>query len=159
MDKKDKLIYDVIEKFKRDEEIKKELTSDESYFTWLADFTKRNNGGFADDNWLYHPEQISDEDKEKVEKLHLFYEVLSDYATRHYIREEIPSQFYGSAVLIKFHGSAYKIGYLSGQGTFFYCEEVDNKVNMDLAFSFNDVLKEKNEDKNKNEDENGKEPS
>ena len=135
----------LIKKMERDEKIKKELVSDEKYFTWLAKFTKQNNGGFADDNWLYFPENISKEDAEMVEKLHLFYEALSSYAEKNNIPEDLATDFYGSSVYVTYNDATYQIGYLAGQGVFFFCKETNKNEKPSNSFEFNKVLETQGE--------------
>ena len=116
--------------------IQKELMSNTEYIKWLDEFTQ-DKDGFSDDDWLYFPEKIEESDKNNVEKLNIFYEGIKQYAKKNYIRKsEIE---FGDFYKIRLDDLGFKIGMMSGQGVFFFCEKVpvDNKESF---IDFNDII-------------------
>ena len=133
---KEKVLKELVKK----QEIKKSLTKDDEYFSWLANFTEKNDGKFCNDDWDYNPEGISKEDADKVKNLYYFYSVLANYADEFGINQELERGFYGSAVRVRFGDSIYKIGYVTGQGSYEYCMKVNEEENFaDMVIDFNDV--------------------
>ena len=141
-EKVDKFMMDYIERLKVDETKRKEMFSNINYIKWLENFTIKYPD-FSDDDWLYFSEKISQEDNEKVKKLHLFYEGIELYAKKNYIYP-IECDF-GGYYNIKLDNIGYEIGMLVGQGTLFFCKRTS--LNKDLEYiDFNDILIDKKKD-------------
>lgn len=141
-EKEDKFIMDYIEGLKVSEAKRKEMFSNTNYVKWLESFTIEHPG-FSDDDWLYFPEKISQEDNEKVKNLHLFYEGIELYAKKNYI---YPTECdFGGYYNIKLDNIGFEIGMLVGQGTLFFCKRTP--LNKDLEYiDFNDIIADKKKD-------------
>ena len=141
-EKADKFIMDYIEGLRVSEAKRKEMFSNTNYLKWLESFTIEHPG-FSDDDWLYFPEKISQEDNEKVKNLHLFYEGIELYAKKNYI---YPTECdFGGYYNIKLDSIGYEIGMLVGQGTVFFCKRTP--LNKDLEYiDFNDIMTDKKKD-------------
>lgn len=118
-DKIRKLAEDYKKEIEEKERQMKTLIQDESYIQWLEKFTNKN-AGFYDDDWLYCPEKISEEDLKKVEKLYLFYRIIDKYARENYIYPT-PTDF-GNYYSVSYNNIGFLIGIMVGQGTTFNCE-------------------------------------
>jgi len=103
----------------------KELVSNKNYILWLEEFTK-SYPKFCDDDWLYKSDELSDRDTQMISYLGYFYECINQYAEKNYLSaysDNIP--FYNCFYHIKFNAILYKIGIVSGQGTYYYCQRID----------------------------------
>lgn len=141
-EKVDKFIRDYVEELKVSETKRQEMFSNINYLKWLESFTVEHPG-FSDDDWLYFPEKISQEDNEKVKNLHLFYEGIDLYAKKNYI---YPTECdFGGYYNIKIDNIGYEIGMLVGQGTVFFCKRTP--LNKDLEYiDFYDIMSGKKKD-------------
>ena len=141
-EKADKFINDFFERLKISEAKRKEMFSNTNYVKWLESFTIEHPV-FSDDDWLYFPEKISQEDNEKVKNLHLFYEGIELYAKNNYI---YPTKCdFGGYYNIKLDNISYEIGMLVGQGTLFFCNR--KPIDKDLEYiDFNDIMADKKKD-------------
>ncbi len=141
-EKADKFLMDYIEGLKISEAKRKEIFSNTNYVKWLESFTIEHPG-FSDDDWLYFPEKISQEDNEKVKNLHLFYEGIELYAKKNYL---YPTECdFGGYYNIKLDNISYEIGMLVGQGTLFFCNR--KPLDKDLEYiDFNDIIADKKKD-------------
>ena len=115
---------------------KKELISNCDYMMWLEKFTLLYSS-FADNTWLYKPDEISENEKEKVEKLELFFEGLSEYCHKYYINISCNERFEEERINIKHDGIGYQLGLVIGQGGYVYVERKEPDEN---AIEFSDVL-------------------
>ena len=100
----------IVEKQRKDIEETEKMATSTDYIEWLINFAKKNNGGFYIDNWDYKEEDISPEDKEEVEKIPLFFDLVSEYA------EQRPCNG-GCFCKIKHNDEALHVGVMEGQGT------------------------------------------
>ena len=115
------------------------IFSNTDYINWLINFTKES-GSFADDDWLYFPEQIDPKDKDFVDNFNLFYSGIEKYATKNHIYPEYVE--FGNFYRIKYNGIGFEIGMQAGQGTYFYCKTIE--ICDDLKFiDFNDIINNK----------------
>lgn len=144
-----KYIKEYIDKENVKNEKIKILMSNTNYLEWINQFTQ-NKKGFFDDDWIYFPEQISDSDKENVEKLWLFYEGISGYADLNNI---YPLQCdFGNFYKIRLDKIGFEIGVLIGQEAVFFCNKVAVKNEQEFI-DFNDIMngqKQEQVDKNAN---------
>lgn len=109
-EKTQKLLNEMLEKQKiRAGEIEKMATSTD-YIEWLIEFTNKNNGGFYIDDFDYKEDEISLEDKEAVDKMPLFFELVSEYVPHHPCNG-------GYFCKIKYNDEALHIGVMEGQGS------------------------------------------
>ena len=113
-----KVVQEMIEREKRKEKI---LSSDE-YILWLIEFTK-DYPNFTDEDWLYKPNEISKENKNKVYDLSIFYRIIEDYASRNFILPEQTS--FGNIYYIKYNNVGFGIEIADGQGTLFACQRIN----------------------------------
>ncbi len=131
-----KFIKEYIEKENVKSEKIKILMSNTNYLEWLNQFTQ-DKEGFSDNDWLYFPEQISDSDKENVEKLCLFYEGINGYADSNHI---YPLQsYFGNFYRIRLDKIGFEIGILIGQETVFFCNKVAVENEQEFI-DFNDIM-------------------
>lgn len=126
------ILEDII---KHNEEIAK-ISSNLDYINWLKEFTKKH-GNFCSDSWTYNEKDITEEDLANVNKLCLFYEVVEEYASEMHIEAIMDEEDNGYHYLLKHDDSAFNIGFMSGQGTIFYCESTDN---FEDAIDFNYIV-------------------
>jgi len=125
---------DILERLARSQRITEEITQSDDYINWLENFTLKNKE-FTDDDWLYFPERISEEDKEQVSKLYNFYEAIQEYANKNYIHGT-PDEF-GNHYSIKYNNIGYKIGIMIGQGTILWVQRQRiTKKNSDSFIDF-----------------------
>jgi len=138
-EKANEFIMDYIEGLKVSEAKRKEMFFNTNYLKWLENFTIEHPG-FSDDDWLYFPDKISQEDNEKVKNLHLLYEGIELYAKKNYI---YPTECdFGGYYNIKLDNIGYEIGMLVGQGTLFFCKRTP--LNKDIIYiDFNDIISDK----------------
>lgn len=132
-----------------EEKINGKLISDTTYVEWLIKFLKGNDGGFFDDDWLYNEENLNPIDQKNVRNLRFVFNNIYNYAEE-FEYDQIPCQF-GAYYNVKYNDYAFKIGFITGQGTAFFAEEIplDDKTEF---IDFNDVItknKEKREVKTK----------
>lgn len=130
-----KWVEEYIELEKVKSENIKALMSNTNYLDWLIKFTQ-DKEKFCDDDWLYFPERINDNDKENVDNLCLFYEGINKYAKENYIYP-IPCEF-GNYYRIKLNDIGFEIGILIGQGTVFTCKRVPVEKEQEFI-DFNDI--------------------
>ncbi len=100
----------------------RELITKESYIKWLEGFVKKHPT-FDDDNWLYTPEKITEEDNKNVNLLCSFYRGIDQFAEENYI-SSTPCEF-GDFYSIEYNGKIYEIGLVIGQGAVTFCNTVD----------------------------------
>lgn len=121
------------------------MMSNTEYLEWLDQFTI-DKEEFADDDWLYHPEQINDYDKEKVKDLSLFYFGIQDYAIGNQIN---PTDCeFGNYYRVKLNELGFEIGILIGQGTIFFCKKVSIDEEKEFI-DFNDIIEFNKKDRPK----------
>lgn len=131
------LIKKWAEDYKKQQEEKKQIVkwmieSDE-YISWLERWTVQYSQ-FCDDDWLYCPNDISKEDKEKVDIFYLLFNLIDEYAGRNFISNN-PCDF-GCYYLIKNNNVGYQIGMMAGQGVIHFCKRVEV---VDECIDFKDI--------------------
>lgn len=122
-----------------------EIISSNEYILWLEKFTEKYSG-FSDDSFSDKDKKITSIDLENSRNLSLLYEGISNYAKENYVYAKSDLKF-GDYYVIKYNNIGYKIGAMSGQGTFFFCERT-NEITDDFI-DFNDIIlnkKQKNTD-------------
>lgn len=112
----------------------KEMFSNTDYIDWLIHFTI-SHPNFSSDSWLYFPNEIDPKDNENVDKLHLFFKGIDNYAQRNYI-DSTPDSF-GYYYSIRKGDACFNIGVAIGQGTLFYCERT---LPQKTSIHFDDIL-------------------
>ena len=145
--KKEKKTLTVVERIIRDDNIKKTLMRSNRYFDWLSKFTISVGGGFSDDDWLYRPDDLSAIDLKRVSLLQHFCSGLMDYANKYKIPLEEADKFAGEAVNVRYMNNNYKLGYLAGQGVFFYCKRLDDTTRPKNLIDYRDVVLDANQTK------------
>lgn len=136
------LIKELHEQVSKATELTEKLVSNAEYMLWLEKFTT-SNPEFTDDAWLYFPEEISKYDYEMVSMLQYFLDGIKRYAHTNYIPME--GDVYDYHFSLKFNNIDYKIGAVSGQGTYTYC--CRENISTDKRFiDFNDIMTNKVQD-------------
>ena len=130
--------YNAKEKKKTDK--KKKIMSGIEYIAWLIDFTK-DIEGFTDNDWDYVSEKLSKEDQEKVDDLPLFFEGIYDYARKNYIYSI--AEHLGECYRIRIGDIGFEIGYITGQGTAFFCKRIPIDT---TTIDYIDILTNKKQD-------------
>lgn len=140
----EKVVKKFIEEEKNRERRIKEIITGGEYILWLEKFTIKHTR-FSDNDWLYCPEEISEDDRARVEELNLFYRGIDEYANKNFISPS--SCDFGNYYCIKFGNIGYEIGIMVGQGTLFFCNRVgiENKEFID----FTDIQNDKKQPKTK----------
>lgn len=130
-----KAVDDLIKK----REHAKKLVSNDEYMRWLERFTEAYPN-FCDDDWLYSPESLTEEDYNQVQELQYFFDGITQYALSNGINTK--SIEYGFELFVKFNNIGYKIGIMSGQGTIMYVQRCE--VPSEESFvDFNDCIANK----------------
>lgn len=109
------------------------IMSSKDYVLWLINFMKDKNI-FSDDEWDYSCENLNDIDQKMVNVLSVFFDGIYLYARDNYIYSL--SRPFGECYHIKIDNNGFEIGYLSGQGTCFYCK----KIQLDKDNDFIDIM-------------------
>ena len=136
----DKLVKDYIARETVKNEKIKNIISNPDYIKWLHKFTL-DKDIFYDNEWRYCSKQISNLDRENVEKLSLLYEGIDKYAKLNYICPT-PCKF-GHFYNIRFNNLGFEIGVVVGQGTEFFCKKV---IAENDFIDFNDIMINKKQD-------------
>jgi len=120
--------------FRKKDEIKKQIMSNDDYINWLIDFLETHEDGLLDINPAI--DVWSDDDKENFAKLTAFFHVVADYAKRNYI-EPVPYRV-AEVYNVKYNGHGLEVASFATNNCF-WCKKaeiVDGKPFID----FNDVL-------------------
>ena len=128
-------------------EIKKkveEIKSNPNYILWLQEFTIKYPV-FTDDS-LEDLKKLSTIDKENVSSLGFLFDCIYDYAENNYVYAFKDSDF-TRYFNIEYNNIGYKIGLMSGQGIFHFCERLKKIDN--TFIDFNDILLNKKQEKTK----------
>ena len=129
--------YIAKEKFKS--EVINSMMSSTDYVKWLIQFTQ-DKDSFYDDNWDYSDEKLGDIDKKMVDELSLFFECINLYAQNNYIYSM--SRPLGECYQIKINNNGFEIGYITGQGTSFYCKKIQLVSEID-SIDYMDIVNNK----------------
>lgn len=122
---------------------KEDMKTSTDYIEWLVAFTKKENG-FDSTKWDYTPDEIVKKDKDNVNKLHLFVDVVAEYAEAKGIEFEKGYQ-------VKYNDTVLEIGSYHGQGNVDYAILVpEDKIDKD-AIPYGDILIYYQEEAVKNE--------
>ena len=116
--------------------------SNNEYISWLEKFTEKYSR-FSDDSFSVKDKKITSTDLENSQNLSLLYEGIHNYAKENYIYAK-QSYDFDNYYLIKYNNIGYKIGVMTGQGTYFFCERI-NEVT-DEYIDFNDILLNKKQE-------------
>ena len=119
-------IEKMLEKVKKRNEFRENIMYSTEYIDWLDEFSKKQ-GAFSNDT-----KDVSEEDKENVEKIELLVEIVSEYAETNYIEPTYVD--YGAYYSIQHNGVGYNIGVDTGQGTSFYCVRLEKPIEGSLEF-------------------------
>lgn len=115
-----------IEKERLLKQRKEKILESEEYISWLEEYTKEKNKITSDEPY-----------DENIECLEALYLVIEDYAEENYI---FPSKTtFGCYYTVEYNDQKFNIGYMTGQGLFFYCERTEEESKID----FNDILEGK----------------
>ena len=137
-----KCIHEMSEKQKNRDEIIKKMLSNTDYINWLISFTK-DKDGFFDSDYDYSSEKLNEIDQKNVNLLPLLFEGIYDYAKKNYIYSSEDSL--GEYYQVKKDDNGFQIGYISGQGTDFYCKKIPVEKN-EYFIDFMDIVNNKKQD-------------
>ena len=116
---------------KRNKE-KEKMKTRTDYIEWLVTFTKKESG-FESTKWDYIPNEIIKKDKDNVDKLHLFIDVIAEYA-------EVKGIEFRKGYQVKYNNTVLEIGSYHGQGNVDYAILVpEDKIDKD-AIPYGDIL-------------------
>ena len=96
----------IIEERKRQSEVKENMISNNDYIEWIIKFAKENNNQFYDDDYK-NREDIDHADREGVRDLHIFFDIVSEYADQNKCKD-------GYYCKIKYNEEVLNIGILHG---------------------------------------------
>ena len=137
----DEYIQELIENKKKQKEIIKKLLSNTDYAEWLIDFTN-DKEMFYDNDWDYSNEKLTDDNQKNVNYLSLFFEGIYGYAKENNIESSLRAL--GEYYQIKVDDVGFEIGYITGQGTSFYCKRIPlQEINF---IDFMDIINNQKED-------------
>jgi len=134
-----KIIDEKIEKEKIRKKKIMSLVSNTNYIEWLVNFTK-DKEDFSDNDWVYSMEKLDNTNQEMLDDLPLFFEGIYQYAKNNYIYSL--SRPFGECYRIKINNIGFEVGYLSGQGTKFYCRKISLNES-ENAIDFMDIVNNK----------------
>jgi len=135
MEKRIKTREEFIKEFIERDRKQKEITSKREYIIWLGEFTKKYPQ-FADYEFVYDRQKITDSDFNNINNLSLLFEGIRKYANNNYLYAR--SDEFLMEYKIKYLGTGYKIGLITGQGSYFFCERISNPD--DTFIDFNDIM-------------------
>lgn len=122
--KNTEFLEDLIIRIEEKKRIKKEICENDAYILWLQYFTIQNPV-FSNSYWLDRNKDIARIDRDRINNLNLFYEVIEEYAKENYIQ---PSRSdFGNFYSIKYNDIGYEIGVIFAQGTLFFCQKTSVK--------------------------------
>lgn len=131
---------DYCEKLRIKKAVYANMSTNDIYANWLAEYLIKNNELSDDDNL----QNIGDDiDIENAKNLNLFFEVIADYADKNYITP-INTEF-GCYYKVLIKGLGFEIGCMSGQGTLFYANTTPVS-DIKEFINFDDILNRKVQD-------------
>lgn len=127
----------VLASVERINEEKRKLLSDHSYIVWLENFTLKYP--FFACSTLGCKEQLSDDDKEHVKNMDIFFQGISDYCKKYYINILLDDDgtYEEKRIEIKHNGVGYRLGYVVVKDVYVY---VERKEPQDNAIEFDKIL-------------------
>lgn len=130
------IVQEAIDDLVKHREHAQKLISNDEYMRWLEKFTL-SYPRFSDDDWLYCPERLTEEDYNKVQELQYFYNGLVNYDNTKVIPVEC--EFWNTKVIVKFNSISYEISLMVGQGSVISVKRCE--ISPDEPFiDFNDCL-------------------
>lgn len=100
----------------------------ENYLCWLEHFTEIDPE-FEDDKYLYISKN-KDEERGNASKLGQFYQIINNYKKMKGINPEVNS--YQEYHTIRYHDVDYKIGFMEGQETVYFCKRLKEKTKIKI---------------------------
>lgn len=138
-EKKEQMMKKYIERIAQVNECEKnirgKILNNSEYMEWLFKFTNKYPS-FSDYNWLYEPDKLCEEDRINIDKLHVLYSIIDDYAHRNYL------PYFGENYLKFYKIRCNDIGYNIGEqlamgGPSYGCERTMAEDNF---VDFNDII-------------------
>ena len=131
------------EKLKIDEEKMKDIVSNDEYITWLCNYLNENHY-LSDDDWMYFPDKIKEEDRINASKMCLLYQIVDKYAINNNINPV--DDRYGHSYIIGYCDYVFDLGVRLDEGVKFYCIEGFVYNNSELI-DFNSLIEPKEKSK------------
>lgn len=122
-------------RLKIEEEKMNSMTSDYEYINWLCSYLKENHY-FCDEDWMYFPDTMSEDNRINASKICLLYQIVDQYAIKKDINPE--DSKYGNFYRVNYYDFGFDIGVRVDSGVMFFCNEDldENKEFID----FNEIL-------------------
>lgn len=117
------------------------LLYEQNYLEWLNNFSKKHQN-FNNDDIFYCSQSISDNDREQLKKLGIFYEEINHYAKRNFIRPSDGNNNYSSFYKIRCGNIGYEIGIIVMQETNYFCKRIEIQ-NEEEFIDINDIVNNK----------------
>lgn len=115
-----------------------------NYMKWLEKYTKKNSL-ILDDTWVFQPRKIKKENREKINKLYLLFNLICEYASENNIifkGNELDTYY-----TIGYNNHYYNIGKIEGRvGEVYVCQRIKDT---EEYIDFNNII-EKNNNEIKN---------
>ena len=124
------------DKLKMDNEKMNEIISNTDYINRLISFLKEKKY-ISDEDWMYFPDIFKEEDRVKVAKIGLLYQVIDKYAINNNIH--VNDYEYGNYYKVVFNDFCFDIGVKLDQGIMFFCNKYTLKEE-DNIIDFNNLL-------------------
>lgn len=131
------------EKLRLEEEKMKNITSNDEYIMWLCNYLYENHY-LCDEDWMYFPDTMKEEDRINASKMCLLYQIVDKYAINNNINPI--DEKYGNAYKIRYFDYVFDVGAALDSGLMFYCIESLVYKNSELI-DFNDLIESKENDK------------
>ena len=131
----DDFITKFVEKAKKKDKIIKEVLT-EDYIKWLLKYTYDRE--WIEDKTCDYEKEHLDINKKNLSRLCILFEIVEDYAQKNYISPLSVSPF-SDSYRIKYNGVGFKIGVMTGQGTYFYCNRIEIE-NANEYIDFIDII-------------------
>ncbi len=98
-----------------------EISMNYYYINWLKTFTDMYGDFCTNDEWL-QDERVDEKDRNNAKKLDILYDIIDEYASEK--RLVFTPNDNANELSVRYINSAFKIGFMVGQGGFFYCQRI-----------------------------------
>lgn len=107
--------------------IRENIKSSDDYIEWLISFlNKLPNKFFFDDYWEYNSKDMEEKDLENIKKLEVFVGLCIEKASNNITQFYYSSDYSNGEIYVEFKDKFIMVGSISGQGTQYYAEFIDN---------------------------------
>lgn len=131
----DEMVEELVAALNKSENLQKEILIDEDYMSWLENFTETQLQ-FDDQDFVSHDNNILEVDKRHIEKLHLLYKMIEDYAKENFFFPKKDAQ--GIIYTIIHNDIVYEIGKNDYYRLFYFCNRIKLEGNS-AAIPFSNI--------------------